>query len=316
MRKTFGASPTPNQMITRGTSPRIGTARNAWMTGSMRSSPSQNRPHSTASNTPAPTPSSSPSATLWREMSRLDWSTPWAASSRAASKTATGEAISKLVNSPREQTSCHSAMAAIGPMARRASRGIRMMATRRCLARAGRMSVRPPVPGTAPGARTGPGARVPSARAVAPAPGAVTPAWSAILGDLVQEGVVPGRLGRAVQRGHGVGRGERAAAGHQVDHLLQGTLHPGVDGHVGEGPAGGENQLRHLWSLVLDVDVVVGDPLGLVRFRPVLGLDQPLDEVLDGGLLGLVRQRRGGGQHVAIAGRLNAVDRGEDLRAW
>ena len=52
MRKTFGGSPTPNQMITSGTSPRIGTARAAWMTGSSRSSPTQNRPQSTARNTP------------------------------------------------------------------------------------------------------------------------------------------------------------------------------------------------------------------------------------------------------------------------
>src|SRR5580704_16805430 len=281
-------------MMTRGTSPRIGTARNAWMTGSMRSSPTQKRPQSTARNTPVPTPSSSPIATRWSEMSRLDWSTPWLASSRAASNTATGEASSKLVNSPREQTSCHSAMAAIGPMARRASRGTRAMVNRRRPARAGRTSVSAPVPGAAaPGARTGPGARVPFASAAAPVPRAATPTRSAILGNLIQDGVVPCRLGRAVQRGYVVGRGERAAAGHQIDHLLQGALHSGVDGHVGEGPAGRENQLRHLWGLVLDVDVVVGDPLGLVRLLPVLGLDQPLDEVLDGSLLRLVRQRRG-----------------------
>src|SRR5215469_7568020 len=241
MRKTFGVSPTPNQTITRGTSPRTGTARNAWMTGSMRSSPTQNRPHRTARSTPAPTPITSPSVTRWSEMSRLDWSTPWPASSRPASNTATGEATSKLVNSPREQASCHTPMAASGPMASRASRGTRLMASRRRLPCAGRTSVNSPE---------------------------TTMTWSAILRNLLQDGVVPGRLGRVVESGHAVRRGEGPAAGHEVHHLLQGTLHRGIDGHVVDGPAGGEDQLRHLWRLVLDVDVVVGDPLGLVRLLP------------------------------------------------
>ena len=141
MRNTFGNSPTPNQMITSGTRPRIGTARAAWMTGSIRSSPTQNSPHSTASATPAATPTTRPSATRCSEMSMFDWSTSWDHSSRAASSTAIGEATSTLVKTPSVQASCHAISTRTGPITRRASRGIRIRPSRCSFAADGRTSV-------------------------------------------------------------------------------------------------------------------------------------------------------------------------------
>ena len=217
------------------------------MTGSMRSSPTQNRPQSTARNTPVPTPSSSPIATRWSEMSRLDWSTPWLASSRAASNTATGEATSTLVNSPRRADQLPQ------PDRRERADGAPGQPWH---PRDGE----PPAPGARRAdererARAGGGARRQDgswrAGAVHERSGAGPPVrprrrGQPFCGTSFRTASYRADCGRAVQRGHAVGLGEGPAAGHQIDHLLQRALHSGVDGHVGEGAAGGEDQLRHL----------------------------------------------------------------------
>src|SRR5579875_910585 len=293
IRKIFGVSPTPNQMITSGTSPSIGTALAAWITGSSRSSPSQNSPHSTASATPAATPSTSPSATRCSEMSRLDCSTPCAHSCRAASATATGEATSTLLNTPCEPTSCHRPSTASVPPPRRASRRTRTRAFR-LRTWTGRTSVTPPAPGLPGSTPAGPAPAVPGAAVpgvavpAAVVPGTVVPgtaAWptsalateiSAMLRRLLVDGVVPAGLGGAEQRRHAVRAWYRLGAGQQRDHVLQRRLHRRRDRHEVRRAAGREDELGQRRGLVLDVHVVVGDPLALVRLLPVLGLDQPL----------------------------------------
>src|ERR1700733_7216043 len=277
-RNTFGSSPTPIQMITSGSSPSTGTARAAWMTGSSRSSPAQNSPVMTASVTPAVTPSASPSTTRCSEISMADWSAPSAHSSRPASTTASGEASSNEVNTCALHPACQSTITRTGPVIRRASRGMRNRGVR-CLPTFGRTST------VAGGASR-----------------------SAILRHPRDDRVVPGGLGLAEQRRDTERGGQSAGGGHQVDHLLQRRLHPGGDRDVGLGAAGGEDQLGHLRCLVLDVHVVVGDELALVRLLPVLRLDDPLAEVVDGGQLGLVGERRGGREQVAVAGRGHRLD--------
>src|SRR5439155_14645494 len=139
---------------------------------------------------------------------------------------------STLVNTPSEQTSCHTPSAASGPTTRLASRGTRTPPRRRRCG-AGRVS--------ASGAAARETTAVP-ARAVPPR--TVPPSTlSAMLRYLLDHGVVVMRCGRAEERRDAVGLGEGARAGHEVDHGLERALDGGPERHVDLGAAGGEDQL-------------------------------------------------------------------------
>src|SRR5580692_7611226 len=129
----------------------------------------------------------------------------------------------------------------------------------------------------------------------------------AILGYLLEDRGETGFRRCAEERGDVVVR-SRARAGHQRDDLLQGALDGAADRHVVGGAARGEDDLGDRRRLVLDADVVVGDPLRLVGLLPVLGLDDALEQVVDRRELVRAGQGRVVAEEIVVAGRADRVD--------
>ncbi len=125
--------------------------------------------------------------------------------------------------------------------------------------------------------------------------------------------VVAGGFCLAEQRGDAVVLRDRAGADEELDDGLQSRLHAGRDGDEVVGPSGGEDQLRRRRRLVLDVDVVVGDELTLVRLGPVEGLIRYLVKSSIAAELGRVGQCGRRAEHVPVARRAHRLHGRQDL---